>query len=385
VAVLPTIEMEKGAERVIFNLSDVDRRRREGWSVVSHESYVADATRIEGAKVTFQECDALAARELGTMPKVLGRQLEALDVVRASRHAIVESAYWQSYAAENWISELRAKLVRGGRIQQHELDDLSAGTMLVWRTLHTYEAFSVVDDLAPLPSQHQGPSLHAALSWLSDLGSWTKEIEAACSHYLGWALPEDRVRSEPVLLIDYKESEALVRAAGTEARKQDLDQAHRSQPKSAVERPVIANLEQPPSQFERAEEATGQPSAPAREPQGQVSTTTSPSAAMASSSTTSHSPDFTSVTWFGTKHEFSKGQQARAVVVLWEAWESGNPTVIEESIGERVGSAANQFRLIRVFCRGKLCHPAWGTMIVRAAKGVFKLRVPGECHESDPS
>jgi hypothetical protein len=92
----------------------------------------------------------------------------------------------------------------------------------------------------------------------------------------------------------------------------------------------------------------------------------------------SHSPDFTSVKWFGEQFQFAKGQQAGSVGVLWEAWEEGEHTLSQETIGKRVGSAATRFELRKVF-RGKKgagMHPAWGTMITPASKGVYGLSPP---------
>lgn len=92
--------------------------------------------------------------------------------------------------------------------------------------------------------------------------------------------------------------------------------------------------------------------------------------------------------WFGDKYRFAKGQQAQTVRVLWEAWEEGTPTLGQETIGERVGSDALFFSLSHVFrirrtkeVKGKkkkvhIRHPAWGTMIVSAGKGIYRLAEP---------
>jgi len=79
-----------------------------------------------------------------------------------------------------------------------------------------------------------------------------------------------------------------------------------------------------------------------------------------------HSPDFTSVDWGGERYTFSKGQQAAAVRVLWEA---GGHSLTQETIGERVGSDATRFRLAKLF-HG---HRAWGTMIVPDGKGCYRI------------
>jgi len=93
-----------------------------------------------------------------------------------------------------------------------------------------------------------------------------------------------------------------------------------------------------------------------------------------------HSDDFTSVDWFGTKYTFSKGQQAESVKVLWEAWETGGHSLSEMTIGEKIASSSDRFRLAHVFRikGGKVqgTHTAWGTMIQSVEKGIFALRAP---------
>jgi len=91
-----------------------------------------------------------------------------------------------------------------------------------------------------------------------------------------------------------------------------------------------------------------------------------------------HSKDFTSFTWCGTNFQFSKGQQAEAVRVLFEAWEKGTPTLSEKTIGEEIGSSSNNFQLAKVFREkrkdgGYVSHPAWGTMIKRSRKGIYQF------------
>lgn len=83
-----------------------------------------------------------------------------------------------------------------------------------------------------------------------------------------------------------------------------------------------------------------------------------------------HSPDFHSVNWFGTRYEFT-GQQAACVRVLWEAWKTGCPAVGGVTVLEAAGSDAE--RLLLVFRD----HPAWGTMIVPGErKGNYQLNAP---------
>lgn len=89
-----------------------------------------------------------------------------------------------------------------------------------------------------------------------------------------------------------------------------------------------------------------------------------------------HTPDFTSVVWFGTPCTFGKGQQARSVEVLWEQWEKGLTSMSQEQIAERIGAVADNFELAKVFRRKGERHDAWGTMIRRTTKGCYGLVPP---------
>ncbi len=94
-----------------------------------------------------------------------------------------------------------------------------------------------------------------------------------------------------------------------------------------------------------------------------------------------HSADFTSVDWFGTRHSFTKGNQAQAVRVLWEAWEPGRHSLTQETIGKRIDSAADRFDLAKTFRKrkhggGYEQHLAWGTMIQQDSKGSYRLVPP---------
>jgi hypothetical protein len=81
-------------------------------------------------------------------------------------------------------------------------------------------------------------------------------------------------------------------------------------------------------------------------------------------------------------YNFAKGLQAESVRHLWKAWESGTPNLSEQTIREQAGSSSDRFRLYHVFHpknnrTGKReAHPAWGTMIKIAGKGVFALSRP---------
>jgi hypothetical protein len=90
-----------------------------------------------------------------------------------------------------------------------------------------------------------------------------------------------------------------------------------------------------------------------------------------------HSDDFTSVVWYGTEYYFRRGMQADSVKALWAQWEkspglglhAGTILGLLDSSIER-----DRFRLPLVFRE----HPAWGTMIVPAGTGAYKLAAPPE-------
>ena len=94
------------------------------------------------------------------------------------------------------------------------------------------------------------------------------------------------------------------------------------------------------------------------------------------------SADFASAIWRGVKYEFAKGLQAEAIKVLWVEWEKGGLSLSEQTIGDKIGSDADKFRLDHVFRsrkpngQGWCTHKAWGTMIVPAGKGKYKLNGP---------
>jgi hypothetical protein len=85
-----------------------------------------------------------------------------------------------------------------------------------------------------------------------------------------------------------------------------------------------------------------------------------------------HSTDFTTVKWFGTAYTFDDGLQAKAVGELWGEFEKGEHGLSEKTIGERIGSSANNYRLANTF----RYHPAWGTMIVKVRQGIYRLQKP---------
>jgi hypothetical protein len=86
----------------------------------------------------------------------------------------------------------------------------------------------------------------------------------------------------------------------------------------------------------------------------------------------SHSEDFTTVSWFGTRYTFDDGLQAKAIACLWTEYEKGEHGLSEKGIGESIGSNASNYRLSSTF-RG---HPSWGTMIVKVRQGIYCLKTP---------
>ena len=84
-----------------------------------------------------------------------------------------------------------------------------------------------------------------------------------------------------------------------------------------------------------------------------------------------HNNDFTEVLWNGKKYKFNTPQQTLAVEYLW-----ANKRAREKSIGEAIGSEADNFRLIHIFRQKRKkakMHPAWGKMIIPDGKGVYAL------------
>jgi len=83
-----------------------------------------------------------------------------------------------------------------------------------------------------------------------------------------------------------------------------------------------------------------------------------------------HSPDFRSVNWFGKQYSFT-GNQAAAVKLLWEAWQSGAPDVGGETLLQAADASTQR---IDVVFRG---NAAWGAMIVQGGtKGSYRLAEP---------
>lgn len=88
-------------------------------------------------------------------------------------------------------------------------------------------------------------------------------------------------------------------------------------------------------------------------------------------------PGYRSALWDGVEYAFS-ATQARAVQVLWEAWESGMPELHHLEVVRLADS--DQPSLRNLFAR----HPAWGVMIVHGSgKGMVRLAPPEHEHGGD--
>jgi hypothetical protein len=116
--------------------------------------------------------------------------------------------------------------------------------------------------------------------------------------------------------------------------------------------------------------------APCLEPVNQavIAAKTKPTEGNGVETADTHSEDFTSVRWNGKQYQFNK-TQARCIELLWN-----NDSLSEKTIGEKIESAADNFRLMHVFRnrRGKGMNPAWGKMIVKYGKGIFGLNRPAQ-------
>jgi hypothetical protein len=87
--------------------------------------------------------------------------------------------------------------------------------------------------------------------------------------------------------------------------------------------------------------------------------------------TASHSADFRTVHWFGTDYALTE-KQAKVVEALWQAREAGDPEVGQDVLLRACGS--DGVRLVDLFRRS----PAWGTLIVSARAGLYRLAAPPE-------
>lgn len=90
----------------------------------------------------------------------------------------------------------------------------------------------------------------------------------------------------------------------------------------------------------------------------------------------SHSDDFRSVNWFGETYHFN-ASQAACIRLLWDHFERGNLAIHQSTIGDKIGSTSECFRLKYTFrLKNGSPHPAWKRMIVHAGKGSYRLQKP---------
>ena len=86
----------------------------------------------------------------------------------------------------------------------------------------------------------------------------------------------------------------------------------------------------------------------------------------------SHSEDFSFVNWYGAEYEFNSSQ-ARVIEMLWNEWKRHGLGLNEATIGDRLGSTAEHFRLKHTFRAKGRQHPAWDAMIHRSGSARYRL------------
>jgi len=91
-----------------------------------------------------------------------------------------------------------------------------------------------------------------------------------------------------------------------------------------------------------------------------------PSALLAPAPSCSHSPDFRSAVWYGTRFTFTP-IQARVVEQLWAAWEAGTPEMGQEVLLEQ---AESRSECLAALFKGSR---AFGVMIVPAGNRTYRL------------
>ena len=85
-----------------------------------------------------------------------------------------------------------------------------------------------------------------------------------------------------------------------------------------------------------------------------------------------HGPDFRNVVWDGVAYSLT-ATQAAVVRVLWEAHEQGTPEVGQSWLLAEVESGAAR---LRDLFREGAGREAWGTLVVMARPGVYRLAPP---------
>lgn len=87
------------------------------------------------------------------------------------------------------------------------------------------------------------------------------------------------------------------------------------------------------------------------------------------------SSDFSVVVWQGKQHFFNR-TQARVVELLYNETQKGTVGLHQDTIGQRLQSCNNRFRLFHVFRNknGKM-HALWNVLVCRVEPGIYSLRL----------
>jgi hypothetical protein len=85
---------------------------------------------------------------------------------------------------------------------------------------------------------------------------------------------------------------------------------------------------------------------------------------------TSHSPDFTSLYWFGTAYHFPRRIESNVIREYYLAWQANTPCLRIATALERAGSF--QRKMGRLF----LGHAILGVALVSVGRGVYRLQEP---------
>lgn len=87
------------------------------------------------------------------------------------------------------------------------------------------------------------------------------------------------------------------------------------------------------------------------------------------------SSDFSVVVWQGKQHFFNR-TQARVVELLYNESRKGTVGLHQDTIGQRLQSCNNRFRLFHVFRNknGKM-HALWNVLICRVEPGIYALKM----------
>lgn len=86
-----------------------------------------------------------------------------------------------------------------------------------------------------------------------------------------------------------------------------------------------------------------------------------------------HSEDYSSVIWHGQRYTFNS-TQALCIKLLWIEWEKGGLGLREKTIGEKIESENDNYRLSHTFRN----HKALGEMIYAVGDGGYRLGKPAK-------